>query len=141
MKESSSKINLSHYRIISKLGEGGMGEVFLAEDSRLNRKVALKVLPETFAADKDRLRRFEQEARAASALNHPNILTVYEFGFETDIHFLATELIEGETLREIMSSGELSLSETLNIAEQTAFALSAAHTAGIVHRDLKPDIF
>ncbi len=118
-----------------------MGEVFLAEDSRLNRKVALKVLPETFAADKDRLRRFEQEARAASALNHPNILTVYEFGFETDIHFLATELIEGETLREIMSSGELSLSETLNIAEQTAFALSAAHTAGIVHRDLKPDIF
>ncbi len=116
-----------------------MGEVFLAEDSRLNRKVALKVLPETFAADKDRLRRFEQEARAASALNHPNILTVYEFGFETDIHFLATELIEGETLREIMSSGELSLSETLNIAEQTAFALSAAHTAGIVHRDLKPE--
>ncbi len=116
-----------------------MGEVFLAEDSRLNRKVALKVLPETFAADKDRLRRFEQEARAASALNHPNILTVYEFGFETDIHFLATELIEGETLREIMSSGELSLSETLNIAEQTAFALSAAHAAGIVHRDLKPE--
>lgn len=138
MKESLSKINLSHYRIISKLGEGGMGEVFLAEDTRLNRKVALKVLPESFAADKERLGRFELEARAASALNHPNILTVYEFGFETDIHFLATELIEGETLRERIR-GELTLSEALNIAEQTAFALSAAHAAGIVHRDLKPE--
>ncbi len=116
-----------------------MGEVFLAEDSRLNRRVALKVLPETFAADKDRLRRFEQEARAASALNHPNILTVHEFGTENGLHFLATELIEGETLRERMSSGELSLSEALNIAEQTAFALSAAHAAGIIHRDLKPE--
>ncbi len=116
-----------------------MGEVYLAEDTRLNRKVALKVLPENFAADNERLRRFEQEARAASALNHPSILTVYEFGFEQDIHFLATELIEGETLREIINSGELSLSGTLNIAEQTAFALSAAHSAGIVHRDLKPE--
>ncbi len=87
---------LGRYKILSLLGKGGMGEVYLAEDSRLNRKVALKVLPESFAADKDRLRRFEQEARAASALNHPNILTVYEFGFETDIHFLATELIEGK---------------------------------------------
>ena len=138
MKEPSSKINLSHYRIISKLGEGGMGEVFLAEDLRLNRKIALKVLPESFAADKDRLGRFEQEARAASALNHPNILTVHEFGTENGVHFLATELIEGETLREIIG-GELSLSETLNIVEQTAFALSAAHAAGIVHRDLKPE--
>jgi serine/threonine-protein kinase len=130
---------VSHYRIVSHLGTGGMGEVYLAEDTRLNRKVALKVLPENFAADKDRLRRFEQEAHAVSVLNHPNILTIYEFGFETDIHFLATELIEGKTLREIMDSGELSLSETLNIAEQTAFALSAAHAAGIVHRDLKPE--
>ena len=124
MKEPSPKINLSHYRIISKLGEGGMGEVFLAEDSRLNRKLALKVLPESFAADKDRLRRFEQEGRAASALNHPNILTVHEFGTENGVHFLATELIEGETLRQTINGGELSLSEALNIAEQTAFALS-----------------
>ncbi len=92
-----------------------MGEVFLAEDSRLNRKVALKVLPETFAADKDRLRRFEQEARAASALNHPNILTIHEFGTENGVHFLATELIEGETLRETINGGELSLSEALKI--------------------------
>jgi serine/threonine-protein kinase len=138
MKESAIKINLLHYRIISKLGEGGMGEVFVAEDTRLNRKVALKVLPESFAADKDRLRRFEQEARAASALNHPNILTVHEFGTENGVHFLATELIEGETLREIMGN-ELSLSKALNIAEQIAFALSASHAAGIVHRDLKPE--
>ncbi len=130
---------LGHYRILEKLGAGGMGEVYLAEDTRLHRKVAFKVLPENFAADKERLHRFEQEARAASILNHPNILTVYEFGFEREIHFLATELIEGETLREVMNGGELFLSEALNIAEQTAFALSAAHAAGIVHRDLKPE--
>ncbi len=131
--------SLGHYRIMKKLGAGGMGEVYLAEDTRLHRKVAFKVLPENIAADKERLRRFEQEARAASTLNHPNILTVYEFGFETDIHFLATELIEGETLRETMGGGELSLMDTLNIGEQTAFALSAAHAAGIVHRDIKPE--
>jgi eukaryotic-like serine/threonine-protein kinase len=130
---------LGHYRIVEKIGAGGMGEVYLAEDTRLHRKVAFKVLPDNFAADKERLRRFEQEARAASTLNHPNILTVYEFGFEQGIHFLATELIEGETLREAMGGGELSLSEALDVAEQTAFALSAAHAAGIVHRDLKPE--
>jgi serine/threonine-protein kinase len=130
---------LGRYEILSQLGAGGMGEVYLAEDNRLHRKVAFKVLPDNFAADFERLRRFEQEARAASTLNHPNILTVYEFGFESDIHFLATELIEGETLREVMNGGELFLSEALNIAEQTAFALSAAHAAGIVHRDLKPE--
>ena len=128
-----------HYQIVEKIGAGGMGEVYLAEDSRLKRKVAFKVLPVSLSADKERLHRFEQEARAASTLNHPNILTVYEFGFERDIHFLATELIEGETLREAMSGGDLTLSEALNIAESTAFALSAAHAAGIVHRDLKPE--
>jgi len=116
-----------------------MGEVYVAEDTRLHRKVAFKVLPENIAADKERLQRFEQEARAASTLNHPNILTVYEFGFERGVHFLAAELIEGETLREKINSGELSLSEALNTAEQTAFALSAAHAAGIIHRDLKPE--
>ncbi|MCA1637579.1 MAG: protein kinase [Acidobacteria bacterium] len=135
--DANSKI--SHYRIVEKIGAGGMGEVYLAEDARLSRRVALKVLPEAVAEDKERLRRFEQEARAASALNHPNILTVYEFGFEGDIHFLATELVEGETLREAIGGGELSLTDALKIAEQTAFALSAAHAAGIVHRDLKPE--
>ncbi len=138
-KELEANTNLSHYRIVRKIGAGGMGEVYLAEDARLNRRVALKVLPEAVAEDKERLRRFEQEARAASALNHPNILTVYEFGFEGDIHFLATELVEGETLREAIGGGELSLTDALEIAEQTAFALSAAHEAGIVHRDLKPE--
>ena len=138
-KELEANTTLSHYRIVEKIGAGGMGEVYLAEDERLNRKVALKVLPETIAKDKERLRRFEQEARAASALNHPNILTVYEFGFEQNVHFLATELVEGETLRESISNGDLSLTDALKIAEQTAFALSAAHAAGIVHRDLKPE--
>jgi serine/threonine protein kinase/Tfp pilus assembly protein PilF len=131
--------SLGHYRIIRQIGAGGMGEVYLAEDARLNRKVALKVLPETIAKDKERLRRFEQEARAASALNHPNILTVYEFGFDGETHFLATELVEGETLREAISGGEMSLTDALSIGEQTAFALAAAHSAGIVHRDLKPE--
>ena len=130
---------LGRYEIRSKMGAGGMGEVYLADDARLNRRVALKVLPAAVAADEERLRRFEQEARAASALNHPNILTVYEFGFEGGIHFLATELVEGVTLREAIAGGELTLTEALEIAEQTAFALSVAHAAGIVHRDLKPE--
>jgi len=131
--------NLSHYRIVKQIGAGGMGEVYLAEDMRLHRKIALKILPESFAADAHRLSRFEQEARAASALNHPNILTVHEFGAESGVHFLATELVEGETLREKISGGDLPLTEALKIAEQTAFALSAAHAAGIVHRDIKPE--
>ena len=135
----ASDSRIGHYRVISKIGSGGMGEVFLAEDARLNRKVALKVLPETVAEDKDRLRRFEQEARAASALNHPNILTIYEFGFENERHFLAAELVEGDTLREAINGGELSLADALVVAEQTAFALAAAHAAGIIHRDLKPE--
>jgi eukaryotic-like serine/threonine-protein kinase len=130
---------IGRYKISSAIGKGGMGEVFLAEDTKLGRKVALKILPENFAQDKERLRRFEQEARAASGLNHPNILTVYEFGFEGGVHFLATELVEGETLREKIEGGEMSLIGSLNIAEQTAFALAAAHSAGIVHRDLKPE--
>ncbi len=130
---------LGHYRILKKIGAGGMGEVYLAEDARLHRQVALKVLPENIAQDKDRWRRFEQEARAASALNHPNILTVYEFGLEREVQFLAAELIEGETLREKIGGGELSLNDALHVGEQIAFALSAAHAAGIVHRDLKPE--
>jgi serine/threonine protein kinase/Tfp pilus assembly protein PilF len=130
---------LGHYDILSPIGAGGMGEVYLAEDTRLRRKIALKVLPESIAGDKERLRRFEQEAFAASALNHPNILTIHEFGADGDAHFLATEFIEGETLRERLNNDGLSLKEAVGVAEQIASALAAAHSAGIAHRDIKPE--
>ncbi|MBA4184904.1 MAG: protein kinase, partial [Acidobacteria bacterium] len=130
---------IGHYKIHSAIGAGGMGEVFLAEDSRLNRRVALKVLPENIATDKDRLRRFEQEARAASALNHPNILTIYEFAAENEMYFLAAEFVEGETLRERLKGSPANLKSALEIAIQVASALDAAHRAGIVHRDIKPE--
>lgn len=130
---------ISHYKILSPLGAGGMGEVYLAEDTRLRRRVALKVLPEAVARDKDRLRRFEQEAFAASALNHPNILTIYEFGAEGETHFLAAELVDGETVRARLQRAPLALDEALDIAVQTAQALGAAHGAGIIHRDIKPE--
>jgi Tol biopolymer transport system component len=127
------------YRILSLLGQGGMGEVYLAEDERLERKVALKILPAQFTADRDRLRRFEQEARAASALSHPNILTIYEVGQIDGKHFISTEFIEGLTLRERISGARLRISEALEIGVQIASALSAAHSAGIIHRDIKPE--
>ncbi len=127
------------YRIIEQLGAGGMGEVYLAEDGRLNRPVALKILPAYFLSDDTRLRRFQREARAASALNHPNILTIYEVGESTKTHFIATEFIDGQTLRELIADGNLSLEEILSIAEQLASALAAAHAASIVHRDIKPE--
>ncbi|MFN0086062.1 MAG: protein kinase domain-containing protein [Blastocatellia bacterium] len=130
---------LSHYRILRKLGAGGMGEVYLAEDDRLGRKLALKILPEEFMQDPTRVRRFEQEARAASALNHPNIITIYEIGHQEGLHFIATEFIEGETVRDRAASRDLSLVEALEIVIQTAGALQAAHNAGIAHRDIKPD--
>jgi serine/threonine-protein kinase len=130
---------LGSYKILSPLGAGGMGEVYLAEDTRLRRKVALKVLPESLAQDKDRLRRFEQEAFAASALNHPNILTVFEIGQSDDTYFIATEFIEGATLRQHLAAQPMKLSEALDIAIQVASALTAAHAAGIVHRDIKPE--
>jgi eukaryotic-like serine/threonine-protein kinase len=130
---------ISHYRIISRLGAGGMGEVYLAEDTRLGRRVALKLLPAQFIKDDDRLRRFEQEARASSALNHPNIITIHEVGVEDGTHFIATEFIEGETLRQRLKRGPLSLSEALDVAVQVAGALAAAHQVGIVHRDIKPE--
>ncbi|MBA3694597.1 MAG: protein kinase, partial [Acidobacteria bacterium] len=116
-----------------------MGEVYLADDSRLNRKVALKILPAALSDDQERLGRFEQEAFTTSALNHPNLLTVYEFGNEDGIHFLATEFIEGETLRDKLNGGNTNFYEVLDIAQQIAFALSAAHAAGIIHRDIKPE--
>ena len=138
-QENLTGRQFGNYKIVRLLGRGGMGEVYLAEDARLKRRVALKILPPGFAADASRDSRFEQEARAASALNHPNILTVHEFGAENGIHFLATEYIEGETLRERISNGEVTLADALDIAAQAAFALSAAHAAGIVHRDIKPE--
>jgi serine/threonine protein kinase len=127
------------YKIIERLGAGGMGEVYLAEDARLDRLVALKILPAYFASDENRLRRFQREARAASALNHPNILTIHEVGESGGVYFIATEFIDGQTIRELVRKQELSLEEILDIAEQVASALSAAHTAGIVHRDIKPE--
>ncbi len=127
------------YQILSKLGKGGMGEVYLAEDSRLRRKVALKLLPAEIANRKERLRRFQTEALAASATNHPNIITIYEIGVVDSIHFLATEFVEGQTLRKLLTSRELELGESLDIAIQIAGALSSAHTAGVRHRDIKPE--
>jgi serine/threonine protein kinase len=134
-----NQTQLGHYKIISALGAGGMGEVFLAQDVELERRVALKVLPDDFAENEDRVRRFVQEARAASALNHPNILTIYEIGERDGSHFIATEFIEGETLRQRLKSSSLSLRETLDIALQIVAALNAAHAAKIVHRDIKPE--
>src|SRR6476659_840442 len=131
--------NMGTYKVLSFISRGGMGEVYLAQDQRLSRKVALKLLPLSFTTDLDRLRRFEQEARAASALNHPNIITIYEIQEFEGSHVIATEFVEGETLRQRLSRSRLSLSETLNIAIQIADALSAAHKAGIVHRDIKPE--
>ena len=130
---------IASYEVISFISRGGMGEVYLAEDKRLGRKVALKLLPSSFTTDADRLRRFEQEARAASALNHPNIITIYEIREAAGSHVIATEFVEGETLRQRLSRSALTLSETLNIAIQVADALSAAHKAGIIHRDVKPE--
>jgi serine/threonine protein kinase/Flp pilus assembly protein TadD len=130
---------ISHYRILDKLGSGGMGEVYLAEDRRLGRKLALKILPAEFTRDPDRLARFEQEARAASALNHPNIITIYEVGEHEGAHFIATEFIEGRTLRQLTPSTGMPIGEALEISIQVAGALQAAHEAGITHRDIKPE--
>jgi serine/threonine protein kinase len=130
---------LGHYQILSLLGVGGMCEVYMAEDVILGRKVALKILPAEFIRDQDRLRRFRQEARAASSLNHPNIITIYEIGETDGIHFIATEFIDGQTLRQRSAQGRLELFAALDIGVQTAAALSAAHEAGIAHRDIKPE--
>src|SRR5437667_353254 len=127
------------YRIVERLGAGGMGEVYLAQDRRLDRPVALKILPAYFVSDEARLRRFQREARAASALNHPNILTIHEVGEADRVHFITTEFIDGQTLRELIAQENLSLVEVLEIAIQVAEALTAAHAAGIVHRDIKPE--
>jgi serine/threonine protein kinase/tricorn protease-like protein len=131
--------SIGPYAVVSQIGQGGMGEVYLAEDARLSRKVAIKLLPAAFSVDQDRLRRFKQEAQAASALNHPNIVTIHEIGHTAGTHYIVTEYVEGETLREHIKRGKLSLAEALEIARQVASALEAAHAAGIVHRDIKPE--
>lgn len=130
---------ISHYRIVSPIASGGMGEVYLAEDEKLGRRVALKILPEDILADRNRLRRFRREAEVISALNHPNILTIFEFGDDHDVHFFASEFVKGETLRARLIKGRLSLHDALEIAMQIASALRAAHEAGVVHRDIKPE--
>ncbi|MBD3869414.1 MAG: protein kinase [Acidobacteria bacterium] len=128
-----------HYRILEKLGEGGMGEVWLAQDSKLDRKVALKVLPEKMAADPERRQRFEREAKAIAALNHPNIVTVFAVEEWEGLHFLAMELVEGDSLGSLIPAGGLDLKRIFELAIPMADALSAAHERGITHRDLKPD--
>ena len=130
---------ISRYQVTSLLGEGGMGEVHLAYDAKMNRKVALKLLPAQFTQSPDRVARFQRESRAASALNHPNIVTTYEIGIDRGIHFIASEYIEGETIRRRIDRGRLSAKEALEIAIQVASALAAAHEAGIIHRDIKPE--
>src|SRR5438445_5900106 len=135
----SSGTRLGRYEIRSKIGEGGMGEVYLARDPKLDRKVALKVLTAKLATNQDRMRRFVQEAKAASALNHPNIITIHEIDETDSVSFIATEFIDGETLREQMRNASMKLGEVLNVATQIASALAAAHQTGIVHRDIKPE--
>src|SRR5437667_5985155 len=130
---------LGRYEIRSQIGAGGMGDVYLAQDTTLDRKVALKILPEKVAANERRMLRFVQEAKAASALNHPNIITIHEIGTEPGAHFIATEFIDGETLRHHMAPAPLMITEAIEIALQVASALSSAHAAGIIHRDVKPE--
>src|SRR5512133_936244 len=130
---------LGPYELSTALGAGGMGEVYRARDLRLDREVAVKVLPSSFSTDRQRLQRFEQEARAAAALNHPNILAVYDVGTQDGSPYIVSELLEGETLRDRLRSGPLSLRKAIDYGRQIAMGLAAAHDKGIVHRDLKPE--
>src|SRR5215467_3527256 len=135
----TSGTKLGPYEIQSPLGAGGMGEVYRARDSRLNRDVAIKVLPAAFAGDPDRLPRFQQEAQAVAALNHPNILAIHDFGEHDSSPYIVTEFLEGETLRVRLDGGALPPRRATELAEQIARGLAAAHDKGIVHRDLKPE--
>ena len=130
---------LGPYELIELLGAGGMGEVYRARDARLDRIVAIKILPPAFSVDRERLHRFEREARSASALNHPNIITIHELGHDCSCHYIAMELVEGKTLREVLGSGLLPMRKAIEIASQVAEGLTKAHEAGITHRDLKPE--
>src|ERR1700731_2700610 len=135
----ASGTRLGAYEIVSPLGAGGMGEVYRARDSKLKRDVAIKVLPESLAADPDTLARFEREALAVAALSHPNILAIHDFGNQDSIAYAVTELLEGETLREKLDGGPISQKHAVDYALQIARGLSAAHERGVVHRDLKPE--
>jgi predicted ATPase len=135
----TSGTKLGQYEIVELLGSGGFGEVYRARDTRLDRNVAIKILPAAFSADSERLHRFEQEARSASALNHPNIITIHELGHDGSTHYIAMELVEGKTLRELFASGLLPMRQVIEIAAQVAEGLTKAHEAGIAHRDLKPE--
>src|SRR2546429_2505615 len=130
---------IGHYKISERIGTGGMGDVYLATDMTAGRKAALKLLPTRFTADTERLKRFQQEAHALVGLNHPNILTVYEIGEDHSTHYIASELIEGETLRQRLMRGRMQVGEAIDVAIQVASALAAAHERGIVHRDIKPE--
>ncbi len=130
---------LGPYEVLSPLGSGGMGEVYLAQDTRLDRKVALKILPAGVAANQERMRRFVQEAKSAAALNHSNIAHIYEIGEHEGVHFIAMEFIDGQTLREVIHRGQTDLPKLLRYLQHTAEGLAKAHAAGIVRRDLKPD--
>jgi eukaryotic-like serine/threonine-protein kinase len=135
----TSGSRLGPYEIVSPLASGGMGEVFRARDTRLKREVAIKVLPPAVSLDADRLRRFEQEALATAALNHPNILAVFDIGTNEGSPYVVSELLEGETLRERLRSGSIATRKALDYAVQIAHGLAAAHEKGIIHRDLKPE--
>ncbi len=137
--EPESSRLIGHYRILRRLGKGGMGEVYLAQDTMLDRQVAIKLLPAEFTSNASLVRRFVQEAKAASALNHPNILTIHEIGQQEGTHFIATEYVEGQTLRHMLRSARPGLINALDIVSQVAGALTASHAAGIVHRDIKPE--
>ena len=130
---------IGHYKISKRIGRGGMGEAYLASDISAGRKAALKLLPMQFTGDAERMKRFQQEARAVAGLNHPNILTIYEVGADSSLRYIASELIEGETLRQRLGRESMQLSEAVEIAIQVAGALAAAHEAGVVHRDVKPE--
>src|SRR5215472_15610443 len=130
---------LGPYEVTAPLGAGGMGEVYRARDTRLGRDVAIKVLPSSYSDDKERLHRFEQEACAAGALNHPNILSIYDIGTENGAPYIVSELLEGDTLRERIREGALPLRKAIDYGAQAARGLAAAHEKGIVHRDLKPE--
>jgi len=134
-----TETRLGPYEIVSAIGAGGMGEVYRARDPRLGREVAIKILPASFSSDPSRLQRFEQEARAAAALNHPNILAVHDIGTQDGSPYIVSELLDGSTLRERLRTGPLPVRKALDCAQQSARGLAAAHDKGIVHRDLKPE--
>src|SRR5437667_12832495 len=139
MAELSPDTSLSHYRIVSQINAGSMGEVYLAQDTRLDRKVALKILPADLATNRDRMQRFVREAKSAAALNHPNIAHIYEIGESNGVNFIAMEFVDGKTLRERIHQEKSELRALLKHLLQVAEGLAKAHAVGIVHRDLKPD--